>query len=355
MKKLQLTKLPNLISNILWGGVILLILSVLYWYINGYFPSGIQVLVSITALTIGILILKKQGIVLSSIFMLGIGNVLLLLFWGIAIPYISLLPLVVSYLGISQGDRNLYKYYLVLIVLINILEFFGVLPILKDSNYEVGPWNYSIYLLLEIIVYATWSSILMYYTELEKISDWGLTPLLKNTKKKFFVTSFIKGLYVSLLFHFVNNILQSIVWSNKLSECKYTQLRLIAESDREDQKHDYSIHDVIRLSGVTINNNELPEIKVSTSTAKLIFLVLANIQNNYNTHNIKHSHKISLSKDHNLLVSFIAENGGHDPNKNIWCRNLGTIKQLLQITGIGDINIKNSHLFITKVSFLLTF
>jgi hypothetical protein len=299
------------------------------------------------------LLLKLSSISLSLAIVFCICYLILYGLYGSLIPFVLYLPFISTYLLCISKKEVLIDWFLAFSLFLTLLELIGLLPLYKMEQIEVGTPNIVIILSLQIISYIIWASMLKFYTLINKMNFLGIDELISNTSKDFIVCTISKGLYISVLFHFFNNFLNSIVWGTRIPNNKIAILKLFADSDRTGDKKVLKLMQLLSLVNIPDLKIEtkMSKISLSQSRSRLLYLLLYNINNNY----IKYSRgcrvSVILLNKNILKFEFTPYTSPIIPQKSTWSRNLGTMKQLLRITQSGDISIVNSPNFITTLLF----
>ncbi|MCC7304095.1 hypothetical protein IT418_01620 [bacterium] len=237
--------------------------------------------------------------------------------------------------------------YLIGISILTILELFRILPIVNNQNFEVGSVNLLLILTLQIITFTIWTFILKFYSWIDDVNLLGLEHLDTKTSRNFLISALTKGLYISILFHFFNNFLHNLSWNVVNEQKKLEILQLFADSTRIDNHRTISLKNLSKLLELpmsqTVNNS------LTMPQAQTLFLFLYNIQHNYVKNNSSYSVQISINQ--NILTITFTSPTVTKQKQNTWDRNLGTMKQFLQLTNQGTVSIKHSKNFSTTLTF----
>lgn len=327
-----------------------LFVSFCYW--SAIFPNNTQAIVTVVvliSLLVALLATKRLTSVL--LLVLFLAYITLMAFWGAIVPYIQLLPFIISYLLVIEEKVPLIKPFLCSALLFTVLEALGFLPFIRNDFVEVGIVNLLIIGTLQATSYLIWIFILRFYSIIQHMDLLGFEEISEHTSHHFLASTLAKGLYISILLHFFNNYLNRITWGVPTEKTDTQLLKLLAESERTNQQKVYSIHDILALCRLqtTVNDDKIKQF--TTSNAKTLFLLLFNIAHNYRKSGHTFEFLCKQSAPTNYLFSFTSSFGiQKELSKRIWARNLGSMKQFLKLTNKGEISVSyNDSTFTTEL------
>ena len=343
----------NVLEYSLWTLLLLISVYITYCYsgnlLNNSHPAVITAIILFSVI-LGLLIIRKpQDVLLVSLILTHFA---VLITWGTIVPYIQFMPLILTALFLLNKKEKLILPYLGVSALFTGIEFCGLLPLVKVEYLEVGLPNLTITFILQILTYSFWAIFLKFYALFDNINELGLKDLVTNTSKGFLASIWVKGLYVSMLLHFINNFFNSIVWGSKLSVKNASIIRLLAESDRADRNKSFKLSDIFTL--LEIPKAKFPRMsqRLSTSDSKILFIILHNIIDNYKKHKPNPLFVVNV-KENNILQIVIDTNTVTRTTKAFWNRNLGTTKHFLQLTDKGSLLIEQAPAFKTSLIYKL--
>lgn len=275
------------------------------------------------------------------------AQTLLLTVWGNSIPYIHLITVIPYYLLLNTKLRVFAAKYLFFLILLTCFEIVGLIPIDKTAPIEVGPYNLVIILSLQLLSYKILREFDSLLATVSKIELLGFQDLIESTSLNFLQTTIANGLYIATISHTLNNLLQKIACGvlPKMREIKI--IKLLGSSERTTTTKRLSLKSI--LSNLNISTDStFQNISLPINLAKLLFIILWNIRMNYD----KNGYTCSVEvRSESLLISFQSIGSKNIEPNLIDKRNLGTMKQLLNILRLGSIDTYNNGLFQTILRF----
>lgn len=287
----------------------------------------------------------------------AVGLILLLIYslleivWGSFIPYILLLPVICSFLlSISSSRRITVNSVIIIVNFLLLLEIIGILPLIKYPELEMTLGNYIIILILLNIC----TLLVKYYANILSIfaptNNKTLDVLLNQ--KGYFKKILIRGLYNSIYTHFANNFLNRTIWNNShaISVEGNNLLHLLTNSDKSKEAS-VSLQEIMQaiISYYSqYRNNIILKCNSMFNVNPHIFIpIIFDILDNY----LKYGHKdtpISIYVNQKQLTFEQYFQNKIDFHYN---RSLGVAKDLLLLTGMGDINVTaNNSVFTVNIT-----
>lgn len=340
----------NALQIISWSAIIGTSAYILFCYISGRLikleQAGMTLIVLLSILLALYVVKSAQKALTFALVVIHLG---LLITWGNIIPFIQFLPFLISFLLVTSQQEKIAKYYLAGSVLATVLEFIQILPVTNNAIIEVGPINLFLILLLQSTVYFVWMYVLQLYTIVSEYNFLGLENIGTGVSKRFFQSTLAKGLYMSILLHFINNVLNSHVWGTELSRKRIEILELLGESERICKTKPYTLCKILSLAG--IRGNKSSDYPLSTHEAKVLLILLLNIQDNYRKFckNTKVAVQVVGQKICLEFTGLPMDTSSPASPVVPWNRNLGSMKQFLQLTQAGSIETKVGAAFETRL------
>lgn len=322
---------------------------ILFCYVTNRFDAYQQAFVTSGVLltTLCLLIITRSPR-RTLLYVLAVAHIGILVIWGNIVPFIALSPFFVTYLMTSEGYSTRVKTYLVMTLMINLLEVMGATPIIKQSFIEIGTPNLIITTILQSGAYFIWSYMLQLYSIIAGINFFGLDS--SPTSPSFLRATLAKGLFMAMLLHYLNNLLNRALWQTPLDTRNLTILRLLGESERSEAVGEYTVGKVVGLAGIAWSAPIAAASgkKLNVHQAKVLFLLLANLEDNYRKYTMEHTCEIGAESE-TLVFTFVGKPKLGLPKKNLWERNLGTMRQYVELVGTGEIEVENKDIFATRL------
>lgn len=309
-----------------------------------------EIVISITlAINIAAIFIFKDARLSISLTIIS-AQTLLLIVWGNSIPYIHLITVIPYYLLLNTSLKKHTGKYLFFLILLTCFEIVGFIPIDKSAPTEVGPYNLVIILSLQLLSYKILHEFESLLVTVSKIEFLGFRDLIESTSLNFLQITIANGLYIATISHMLNNLLQKIACGvlPKMREIKI--IKLLGSSERTTTTKRLSLSSILSNLDIT-SRTSFQNVSLPINLAKLLFVILWNIRMNYDKDDFICS--IDVRPDY-LLVSFQSENSNTAEPSLIDNRNLGTMKQLLNILKLGSIDTDNDVLFKTTLRFTHT-
>lgn len=344
------------LHTILWVIILALSAYILYCYSTNRFDTYSQAIVtSAVLLTITCLLIITRAPRKTLLGILIVAHVGVLVTWGNIVPFITLVPLFLTFLLVTEGYTSRVKQYLILTLIINLVEIVGVTPIVKQPLIEIGLPNLIVTTVLQSITYFIWAYMLRLYSVIAGINFFGLesTP----TSPSFLRATLAKGLFMSLLLHYLNNLMNGAIWNTPADSRKLETLRLLGESERSDAGSGYTVGKVVGMAGITASAPiaTVGTKKLDVHQAKVLFLLLANIEDNYKKYTTYHTCKIAENRENGQLAfTFVGKpkpEFRHVGVARLWGRNLGTIRQYVELVGNGSLEVSTEESFLTVLTY----
>lgn len=295
-------------------------------------------------------LIKTKNIGLAAGITVLVSQVLLLVFWGNSIPYIHLITVVPFYLLVNAGFPAVANRYLFGLLLVTVLEILNVLPLERNEEIELGPYNLFVIFLLQLLSYKILHTFETLFSTISRVKTLGLQELLESTSLNFLQSTIANGLYISVIFHMINNLLQKMALGLIPKRIEYGIISLLGKSDRLPENKQIPLSQIVRLAGLkptrSVRNVNLP-----VNLGKLIFIILWNTRMNYD----KYEYTCSMNYNSGV-INFVFTHCGSESaarKSHIFGRNLGNMKQLLHLLNVGDIKIYGSDSIQTRISFFM--
>jgi len=331
---------------------------ILFCYLTGKLTSSEQAILTIIILfTVIATLLTTRSLPRTLLVTTIVAHLGLLILWGNIVPFVPLIPLFISYQLILIHRDALAKYYLWFSLIFNIAEIIGLLPLSPHILIEIGSANLIVNTLLQSIAYYIWSYLLRLYTLISKFDFFGLGNTGSLSSTGFLRSTLAKGLFMSLLLHYLNNLMNGAIWNTTADSRKLEILRLLGESERSDAGSGYTVGKVVEMAGINAKPSigTLDTKKLRLHQAKVLFLLLANVEDNYRKYTTEHTCKVTEEENGRFAFTFV---GKPEPEfryvkgEKLWGRNLGTMRQYVELVGIGSLDIhRATAAYITILTF----
>jgi len=331
-------------------GIMSLILgyTVFYLSLSSSYPSNLETSITILIIIIASLYFTKLKTTEVTIILLYLLYTLFLLFWSLNVPYILLLPIIV-FIIVSIKYSNKANIYFALISVI--LPYFELLPHfpIDSTIISAGLPNLLLTSTLQILIYIPLAILIKTYKLFISSFEEAFGNHPKSSSTNFISSLIIKGLYISIVLHFVNNVLNSAIWSTGRTQNLFQLLKIYASSDQDETTtNPTNLHSLLKLLTRYYTDlgckMQLDPIKATHTDAtplrmprSLAVIILHDILHNF----YKYSSNIVIATTGNMVeIRGDIKPGVVVKQARVYSRNLGNIKNLLQLTELGNIEAR---------------
>lgn len=338
------------IIGILW--ILLLTISLIVFYNSLHFDWKTELFTLITLTFTFLLIFLcyaiTTNITLTTAITLAIISLILAFSLGFIVPFLSILMVIATFLFYLAGYVYTGGLYSLLFSLLPLLELITLTPIIQSSEFEVGYANLIILFIVNIVCAYLLKLIMSFYNQFSELSFLGLdNKTIPSLSANYINSLLIKGLYVQLLIHSYNNLLQKSL----ITGIKPDVVAFLANTQRNRSTKQILLQKIISyLPILTAQTNIVPRIRLSNHDAHILFIILSDITNNYQKSQATWSVDISTSQK---LIQFVFTQVTSDSTKrDYYLRNLGNIRHFLKLSNKGTLDIEHrDQLFITHFTY----